>query len=327
MTAISDSAGNLTDKSTTSFTAGIAAVVSHPSLHVLYVVANNGDVYQFSASTTNGALTSLATKIPDATLTSPSFAAVAPNGKFLYVVDNVASTNGLVRVYTISSTTGALTQGSTFAGTDGGNTPNAPYSIAITPDNTRAYVGYFGSSSVCAFSINATTGALTEIGTTCISATNSVFALAVSKASNELYACGAGAGIDKYAINSSTGALTSGGLTTLPGTSVSVACRAMIRAGDYLIAAANNGSVSSFLINASGTLGTPASLTLSGFTNSSNSIDGMAVTPANDFVLFSDGNENKIFSAKLSATGTLTQSSANFTTKMTTPIPMAFLNL
>jgi 6-phosphogluconolactonase len=68
-----------------------------------------------------------------------------------------------VAMYTINSTTGALTSiGTIAAGTD-------PLSVAVDPAGKFAYVanwtGYGYEGSVSMYTINATTGALTSIGT------------------------------------------------------------------------------------------------------------------------------------------------------------------
>ncbi len=301
-------------------------MASHPTLHVVYATATGGDVYQFSADSTTGALSTLAAKIADASHVSPNTLAVTPNGKFLYVVDNGAGANGEVRAYTLDSTTGALTQGAVYTAVDGSNTPNAPYSIAFTFDSKYAFVGYFGSSSVCAFSISPSTGALTQVGTSCVNSALSVFQIAVSSAGNELYACGIGSGIDSFSISSLTGALSSDTHIALPGTATA-ACRSMARAGNYLIGAANTGQVSSYLINANGSLGSPNTITLTGFTNSSNAIDGIGVSTDATYVGLSDANENIVFSVKIGASGSLTQSNLNFTTNMNGPTPLTFLGM
>ena len=85
---------------------------------------------------------------------SPWSVTVDPTGKFVYV-DNYG---GGVWAYTIGAS-GALTPvaGSPFGS---GNSEN---SVAVDPTGKFAYVPNYGSSSVSAFTINATTGALTPV--------------------------------------------------------------------------------------------------------------------------------------------------------------------
>ena len=103
---------------------------------------------------------------------------VAPSGKFVYVTnsgdywDYEDGADGSVAMYTIDATTGALTS----TGTINGNCPGScfPSSVVVDPSGKFAYVangGFMASgggsvpSNVGIYTINATTGALTSIGT------------------------------------------------------------------------------------------------------------------------------------------------------------------
>ena len=91
---------------------------------------------------------------------------VDPFGKFAYVASSgLFDTDGSVDIYTINATTGALT----YTGAIDGNSPDfcCFNSVAVDPSGKFAYVadGGGGSNSVAMYTINATTGALTSIGT------------------------------------------------------------------------------------------------------------------------------------------------------------------
>jgi len=97
--------------------------------------------------------------------------AVAPNGKFLFVANQgtyLDATNppshqpGTISVFSISGT-GA--SGETAFPTELQNAPvgSGPSAVAVTPDGKYLYVANFFAGTVNAFSIDATTGALTAV--------------------------------------------------------------------------------------------------------------------------------------------------------------------
>src|SRR5215469_8039370 len=86
---------------------------------------------------------------------NPSSVAISPSGKFAYVTNNSSNS---VSAYSVDPAAGTLTEpaGSPFAA--GSN----PYSVTVDPSGAFVYTAN-ESGSVSAFSINATTGALTPI--------------------------------------------------------------------------------------------------------------------------------------------------------------------
>lgn len=125
----------------------------------LYIpMSGFSNVQAFSINNTSGALTSIsgspfAAQAADDTVTSD------PAGRFLFVGGQFASS---ISVYQINATTGALTlvPGSPF------RSFNLGFADSMTVDGTGnfLYVGQsFGTSPLVAFSINQSTGALTEI--------------------------------------------------------------------------------------------------------------------------------------------------------------------
>ena len=118
-------------------------------------------------------------------------------------------------MYTINATTGALTS----TGTISGNCPGLcfPSSVVVDPSGKFAYVANGGRLvvpySVAMYTINATTGALTSIGT--IAAGGDPVSVAVDPAGKFVYVAtanatpGSAGSVSMYAINATTGALTS----------------------------------------------------------------------------------------------------------------------
>ena len=142
------------------------AVAVSPGTQFLYVV-NQGDgtVSGFLINPTTGAL-SLMAGSPFTVGSAPDAIAVDAKGQFVYVANSGSNS---ISAFTINASTGALTAiaGSPFAMSGG--------PVSITLDSTQSYVyAYYSvggtgtettaaSADVAAFSINATTGALTPI--------------------------------------------------------------------------------------------------------------------------------------------------------------------
>jgi DNA-binding beta-propeller fold protein YncE len=129
---------------------------------------------------------------------------VDPSGKFVYL-----TMGNNVLVYSINSTTGAVTSGgSATAGT-------SPISVVVEPKGKFAYVANFGSNNVSAFSIDSATGALTSLGAP-TPAGNSPRSITVDPAGKFVYVANMGSGpppaagtISAYSINPTSGALNS----------------------------------------------------------------------------------------------------------------------
>ncbi len=156
------------------FAAGASplSVTIHPLFPFAYVTYSGSggfvsayaiDTDGSSSTSSLGALTLVNTVTPG---TAPQSVTIDPNGQFAYVAARVgASQNGSVSVYSIDSSTGALTQlaGSPYA--TGGFLPKA-VTIASTPNGEFAYVvnaNNSGSGTVAAYTITPGTGELTRI--------------------------------------------------------------------------------------------------------------------------------------------------------------------
>jgi 6-phosphogluconolactonase (cycloisomerase 2 family) len=137
-----------------------------PTGEFLYVTAsltNDAAVLMFTINQTTGLLT------PTSPATVLNFGipfqvVVAPNGKFVYVVNNLSGgeyTDGVAE-YTLNSTTGVLTPNTTAPGTlayvAAGNAPTA---IAVDPTSRFAYVVNRLDNTVSMYTIDPSTGNLT----------------------------------------------------------------------------------------------------------------------------------------------------------------------
>jgi 6-phosphogluconolactonase len=122
-------------------------------LFALNQVSSSVSVYSINSG--SGALTAVAGS-PFATVPNPIAFALAPSGKFLYVLDaNLAS----VFAYTVAS--GVLQPVATLPVQVG----NGPLAITVDPAGTFVYVANATDNTVSVLSPNSTTGALTLLGT------------------------------------------------------------------------------------------------------------------------------------------------------------------
>jgi YVTN family beta-propeller protein len=176
---------------------------------------SDGSVSPYTINSTTGALTSTTGGIIGTGLDgTPGFynsVALDPSGKFAYAADGGSSVGGAfgssssVSMYTVDSTTGALTSIGIIAAGGG------PDSVAVDPAGKFAYVTNFFSNDVSMYSIDATTGALASIGT--IAAGTGPSSVAVGPSGKFAYVANSGSSdVSMYTIDATTGALTSIGM-------------------------------------------------------------------------------------------------------------------
>ena len=168
-------------------------IVVDPSEKFLYV-PDGPEILGYSVGT-NGLLTPL-TGSPFS-LDGGSALRFTPNGKFAYT--------NLGNEYSLNTTTGALTSVGTAT------TGDEPLDVAIAPAGTFVYIPNFKDGTISAFSINSTTGVLTEItGSPFTNGTTDPAAVAVSPNGNFLFVASfeSDAAISVFSINATTGALT-----------------------------------------------------------------------------------------------------------------------
>jgi 6-phosphogluconolactonase len=143
----------------------------------------------------------------------PQSIAVDPAGKFAYVMNAGCNggVGGYVSMYTINPTTGALASiGPPVFTYDIGSYPNF---VTVAPSGKFVYVTNSGNvyapddGSVAMYSIDATTGALTSIGT--IAAGSTPTSIAIHPSGNFAYVTNSASNdVSMYSIDSATGALT-----------------------------------------------------------------------------------------------------------------------
>jgi len=269
----------------------------------------NGGVGYVSMYTINPATGALAPiGPPESSLDySAESVTVEPSGKFAYVANlgDDYDSDGSVAMYTINPTTGALT----FVGGISGNCPGlcVPLSVVVDPSGRFAYVPYGDGivpNRVAMYTINATTGALTSIGT--IAVEGFADSVAVDPAGTFAYVAtpndtfGSAGDVSMYTINATTGALASIGTIAAGTGPVSVV---VDPSGKFAyVTNSSSNDVSMYTINA-----TTGALTSIGTIAEGSTPTSIAIHPSGKFayVTNSASNDVSIYSID-AATGVLT---------------------
>jgi YVTN family beta-propeller protein len=276
-------------------------------------ITNTGDVYDYgdgadgsiaiyAINATTGALTSTGTingNCPG--LCIPSSVVVDPSGRLAYVPNGyVANGHDNVAMYTINSTTGALTSiGTIAAGTD-------PLSVAVDPAGKFAYVanwtGYDIEGGVSMYTIDATTGGLTPIGT--IATGLSPTSIAIHPSGKFAYVTNSGSNdVSMYSVDATTEALISTGSITAGTDPVAIAVDPAGKFA-YVVNSTDDtdGSVSMYTIDA-----TTGGLTPTGTIATGLSPTSIAIHPSGKFAYVTNSGSNSVSMYSIdSATGTLT---------------------
>ena len=251
-----------------------------------------GSVSMYTINATTGTLTSTGTvgapgaPPPSPGSCAPFSVAVDPSGKFAYVANEGGFAPTGISMFTINATTGTLT--STGTVTAGGRA----VSVAVDPMGKFAYVTNSSNSSpgesnsVSMYSMNATTGALTSIGT--IAAGTDPASVAVDPTGKFAYVTNSSSNdVSMYAINATTGALTSIG-TIAAGTGP--ASVAIDPTGKFAYVT-NSGSndVSMYTINT-----TTGALKLMGTIPAGSTPTSIAIDPSGKFAYVANSGSNNI---------------------------------
>jgi YVTN family beta-propeller protein len=264
-----------------------------------YEDGSNGSVAMYTIDATTGALTSTGTingNCPG--LCNPSSMVVDPSGKFAYVSTGGAGVPYNVGMYTVNATTGALTSIGTIA------TGPVPISVAVDPAGNFVYVAAVNATpgsagSLSMYAINATTGALTSMGT--IAAGTDPVSAAVDPAGKFAYVTNSGSNdVSMYTIDATTGALTSMGTIAAGTDPVSVA---VDPAGKFAYVT-NSGSndVSMYTIDT-----TTGALTSIGTIAAGSTPTSIAIHPSGRFAYVTNSGSNDVSMYGIdSATGALT---------------------
>ena len=243
---------------------------------------------------------------------SPQSIAVDPTGKFAYAANNGCSDSpeGYVSMYTIDPNTGALESvGPPVASHDEG-----AHSVAVDPSGKFAYVANSGggdtAGSVSAYTINATTGALTSTATImapCEALPSpgscSSWSVVVDPSGKFVYVANEGGfaptSVSLYAISATTGALTSIETVATGGRAISVAVGPT---GKFAYVADMEGNVSTYTINA-----TMGALTSIGTIDTGLSPASIAIHPSGTFAYVTNSGSNNVSMYTINATtGALT---------------------
>ena len=155
----------------------------------------------------------------------------AAKPEFLY-----ASGINQIQTFTVNPSTGALSGQQTITG------PNQAPGIVATPSGNFLYVSDFSANAVDVFSINATTGALTQIQGSPFSVGTAPGAggLAIDPAGKFLYVTQLNAAaVAAFTINASTGALTAAQGSSFPASTTPVL--ATVDATGKFLYVSNNG--------------------------------------------------------------------------------------
>ncbi len=269
------------------------AVAVDPSGRFAYVATLEFDaVSMYTINATTGALTSIGTTVTAGG--SAQSVAVDPSGRFAYVAsaDNDFGFSSLVSMFTINATTGVLTS---IGAIDAGITPA---SVAVDPSGRFAYAASNAFSAgetgnVFMYTINATTGALTSIGT--IAAGILPASVAVDTSGRFAYVANAehfggigGTGnVSMYTIDVTTGALTSIGTIAAGSNPLSVAVDA---SGKFAyVANLNSNNVSMYTIDVA-----TGALTSIGTIAAGSNPSSVAVDPSGKFAYVANGGSNDV---------------------------------
>ena len=181
------------------------AIAAHPTMDFVYVAHSSGfAITVHSVNPANGSLTLVQT-LSNA-ISSPAQMVIDPSGRFAYV----ATQGGGVCAYRINAVNGQLT----IAGC--ASISGSTYAVAVNPNGQFAYATDGSSSgNVLVFSINQTTGALTQVGSP-VSAGSNPEGVAVSPSGNFLY-------VTNYVGNSVSAFSIGGGGSTLTSLGAAVA--------------------------------------------------------------------------------------------------------
>lgn len=241
---------------------GAGGLAVDPSTRFLYVTQMNSvAVAGFAIAAGTGVLTPIPGS-PFPAANTPVQAIVDPSGKFLYV-SNLNDAFGGISAYSIDSTSGALTPiaGSPFPTQTNFPGPNR---MAIGGGGKFLYVGMSGTvnanNTVSAFSIDATTGALTQITGSPFATGNNPQGITTDPSGKFLYTANA---IDNtvtaFTIDGSLGTLTP--ISGSPfATLASPAALAIDPAGQFLYVGENStNGIEAFSINATTGAVTPIS--------------------------------------------------------------------
>ena len=259
-----------------------------------------GYVSMYTINLTTGALTSIGPPV-DSNDEGAHSVTVEPFGRFVYVANwGEGDTAGSISTYTINATTGALSSTGMVIGTCPGLC--APWSVVVDPSGKFAYVaneGGFAPTTVSMYTIDATTGALTSMGT--VAAAGRAISLVLDPLGKFAYVAtqsdppGLAGDVSMYAINASTGGLTSIWMIAAGTDPVSVA---VDLAGKFAyVTNSESNNVSMYTINS-----TTGALTSTGTIAAGTRPTSVAVDPTGKFAYVTNSGSNDVSMYTINAT-------------------------
>jgi 6-phosphogluconolactonase (cycloisomerase 2 family) len=231
---------------------------------VYTVNTDDSSVSMFTINQTTGVLTpttpaSVSTLIPGETLSEPGFLTVDPTGRFLYVsaLDSVDAT---VSMFTINQTTGLLTPTSPATVLTGG----IPFQVVVAPNGKFAYVvnnfsGGEMTDGVWQYTINSTTGVLTQNTPAYIAAGSAPTEIAVDPTSRFAYVVNRlDNHVSMYTIDPNTGNLTLNAAAANPTGTIATGVEPFRidfdPTGKFVYVTNEGSAVSIYTVNSDGTL-------------------------------------------------------------------------
>jgi 6-phosphogluconolactonase (cycloisomerase 2 family) len=231
---------------------GSGMMVLDPLGKFLFTADNNsGDISSFTINTTTGVPTLVGTVVATVPNNNPNGLASNPAGTFLYLSN---TGNGTVSVYAVNRTTGALTLASTTTVPVDTGAQYAQPNGLIT-DSTGKYLYVSEAGYISAFSINASTGALTQL-TSAFPLAAPCYSMVLDPSGTYIYCAYDGGDIYSYTINPTTGALSSYNYVASGTNSTGIA---LTSNSEYAYAANRSGGISPYTDNASTGILTPMS--------------------------------------------------------------------
>lgn len=232
-----------------------------------FVYTANGDdatVSMFTINQNTGVLTpttpaTVSTLVSGEPYSDPNALTVDPTGKFLYVGASL-SEDAAVFMYSIDQTTGHLTQTSPAMVLTGGY----PFQVVVSPSGKFAYVvnnlaGGSYTDGIYQYTMNATTGVLTQNTPFAVAAGNGPTAIAVDPTSRFAYVVNRGDGtISMFTIDPITGNLAPNATATNPTATIGAGTqpfRIVFDPTGKFVYVTNEGSAATvYTVNTDGTL-------------------------------------------------------------------------
>ena len=241
----------------------------------------------FSVDTAAGTVTAGAAR----STTNPYGVAVDPLNRFVWVANYAAG--GTVSTFLIDATTGALTPSGSPVSTGG----TYPYAVAAHPSGNFIFVVNEAGGNVAAYTVNASTGVPTLVGT--FGALASPQSLVVAPDGQRLFVAEAGNNrVSSFAINTTTGVLTPSASVYVSGASAPAGIAIHPGGRVLYVANANSNNVGLLSVSATGALanlGTPVA--------AGSGPQGLALNSAGTRLYVVNGGGNSVSTFSVNAQG------------------------